>query len=81
MNSSMLNLAQNDSKAQNDKSVEQLKSEFDYFALFLDPENQIYYRKIFGREDFIRIESIISDEENLDDVYPDSRHTSSLSTP
>jgi hypothetical protein len=30
----------------------------DYYCLFLDPETQIYYRKVIGRDDFIRIEPL-----------------------
>lgn len=30
----------------------------DYYILMLDPESLIYYRKVIGRDDFIRIESI-----------------------
>jgi len=32
--------------------------ESDYYILILDPESQIYYRKIIGRDDFIRIEPL-----------------------
>jgi len=32
--------------------------EHDYYILILDPESQIYYRKIIGRDDFIRIEPL-----------------------
>ena len=30
--------------------------DYDYYVLFLDPESLIYYRKIIGRDDFIRLE-------------------------
>ena len=32
--------------------------EHDYYILILDPESQIYYRKIIERDDFIRIEPL-----------------------
>lgn len=45
-------------------SIEQSKSEYDYYGLFLDPESRIYFRKIFGRDDFIRIEPL----DDMDDA-------------
>ena len=47
-----------DSKVSAEMTIEQCKSENDYYGLFLDPESLIYYRKIFGRDDFIRLESL-----------------------
>lgn len=47
-----------DSEVQPDMPIEQLKSEFDYFVLLLDPGSRIYYRKIIGRDDFIRLEPL-----------------------
>ena len=67
---SILSVLQNEGKGLQDKSVDQLKSEFDYYGLFLDPEDLIYYRKIFGRDDFIRMESIVSEDEDHPDEHP-----------
>ena len=39
----------------------------DYFILFLDPESRKYYRKIIGRDDYIRLEPLEEHEhENHD---------------
>jgi phosphatidylinositol-4,5-bisphosphate 3-kinase len=39
--------------------------DYDYYVLFLDPESLIYYRKIIGRDDFIRLEPM-DDQHNAD---------------
>ena len=40
------------------------KEKFDFYCLLIDPESFMYYRKIIGRDDFIRLETIEKMEQN-----------------
>ena len=45
-------------KGKSDENVEEMLKQNDYFILFLDPESRRYYRKIIGRDDYIRLEPL-----------------------
>ena len=40
------------------------KEKNDFYCLLLDPESLMYYRKVIGRDDFIRLESIEKQDQN-----------------
>ena len=48
----------NQDKSKSDENVEEMQKQNDYFILFLDPESRKYYRKIIGRDDYIRLEPL-----------------------
>jgi hypothetical protein len=48
----------NADEGQQEDSKNKHLAENDYFTLFLDPESRRYYRKIIGRDDYIRLEPL-----------------------
>ena len=49
---------QENQEIQKEASYTAEKEKNDYYCLLIDPESFIYYRKIIGRDDFIRLEPI-----------------------
>ena len=49
---------------QKEASYTSEKEKNDFYCLLLDPESLMYYRKIIGRDDFIRLESVEKPDQN-----------------
>ena len=68
----------NQDKSKSDENVEEMQKQNDYFILFLDPESRKYYRKIIGRDDYIRLEPLEEHQSQMNQINSSNLEKSDL---